>query len=126
MDLLRKLFGSKQVRSTSAEKEIQRPFKIKRSPFKTSEKEFEVLKIEYRWDKYTRKLIQEPEWFHFKYYNTLEAAQDAVRDFRNSWYDKVYRDYPAMTIGVENEKKYPHIRPTITINRYKVARRDDI
>ena len=126
MNLFRKLFGPKVRPQSLTPIENSNQTKIKRSPFKTSEKEFEVLMIQYRWDKYTRKLIQEPEWFHFKYYNTLEAAQDAVRDFRNSWYDKAYRDYPAMTIGVENEKKYPHIRPTITINRYKAARRDDI
>ena len=82
--------------------------------------------ITYRWDKYARKLINEPKWSHYKYYKTLTSALDAVRDYRNSWSDKVYYDYPAMTIGIENEKKYPQFKPTIMIRRYKVARRDDL
>ena len=90
------------------------------------EKEFEVLRITYSWDKYTRKLSNEPKWHHYKYYKTLNSALDAVRDFRNSWYDKAYYDYPALCGGIEQEQKYPHIKPTITIHRYKVARRDDL
>ena len=98
---------------------------IYRSSNDKSTKEFEVLRITYQWDKYGRKLSSEPYWHHYKYYKTLNSALDAVRDFRNSWYDKVYYDYPAMTTGIENEKEYPHITPTITIHRYKAARRDD-
>lgn len=126
MNLFRKLFGPKVRPQSLTPIENSNQTKIKRSSFKTSKKEFEVLNIEYKWDKYTKELLQEPIWKHLKYYTTLEAAQDAVRDFRNSWYDKAYRDYPALAGGVENEKKYPHIRPTITINRYKATRRDDI
>ena len=79
---------------------------IRRASYDQSTKEFEVLRITYRWDKYGRKLSNEPKWHHYKYYKTLNSALDAVRDFRNSWYDKVYYDYPAMTTGIENEKEY--------------------
>jgi hypothetical protein len=91
--------------------------------YDNSTKEFEVLQITYRWDKYTRKLINDPRWKHYKYYKTLKSALDAVKDFRKSIYDKIYYDYPAMGGGIENEKKYPNIKPNITINRYKAIKR---
>lgn len=102
------------------------PAVIRRASYDQSTKEFEVLRITYRWDKYTRKLSNEPKWHHYKYYKTLNSALDAVKDFRNSWYDKAYYDYPALGKGIENEEKYPHLKPTITIHRYKAVRRDDL
>lgn len=97
----------------------------RRPTYDKSTKEFEVLIITYRWDKYTRKLKNEPIWQHYRYYKTLNAALDAVKDFRNSSSDKAYYDYPALGGGIEHEKKYPHIRPTITINRYKAISRNN-
>lgn len=83
-----------------------------------STKEYEVLAIEYKYDKYSRKLRFKPKWSHLKYYKTLESALDAVKDFRKSKYDEYYYDYP------HNEKEYPHLKPTITIKRYKVIKRE--
>lgn len=91
-----------------------------------STKQFEILRITYVWDKYSRKLKNNPTWHHWKYYTTLKSALDAVRDFRNSLHDKIYYDYPAMGGGVENEQKYSHIKPIITICRYKVIFRDEL
>jgi hypothetical protein len=88
-------------------------------------KKFEVLRKSYRWDKYSRNLINEPKWYHYKYYKTLDSAMDAVKDFRNSLYDKAYYDYPAMHGGIEQENEYPKIKPTITIHRYKVDKRKE-
>ena len=106
--------------------QFRQPAVIRRASYDQSTKEFEVLRITYRWDKYTRKLSNEPKWHHYKYYKTLNSALDAVKDFRNSWYDKAYYDYPALGGGIEHEQKYPHLKPTITIHRYKAVRRDDL
>ena len=106
--------------------QFRQPAVIRRASYDQSTKEFEVLRITYSWDKYTRKLSNEPKWHHYKYYKTLNSALDAVRDFRNSWYDKAYYDYPALGGGIEHEQKYPHLKPTITIHRYKAVRRDDL
>ena len=100
--------------------------KITRASYDTSTKEFEVIRITYSWYKYTRKLMHKPAWEHYRYYKTISAALDAIKEFRNSWYDKVFYDYPAMLTGIENEKRYPHIKPTLTIYRYKAVRRDDL
>ena len=97
---------------------------MKRPHWDTSTKEFEVLRRTYVWHKYTRKLMYNEGWQHHKYYKTMRAALDAVRDFRNSWYDKRYYDYPAMGGGKEAEEAYPDIEPRITIYRYKAVRRD--
>ncbi len=101
----------------------KKPAVIRRASYDQSTKEFEVLIITYRWDKYSRKLINEPKWHHYKYYKTLNSALDAARDIRSNWY---YKDYPAMNGGIEQEQKYPHIKPTIVMHRYKAARRDDM
>ncbi len=93
-----------------------------RPKYDNSTKEFEVLYKHYVFDKYTRKLDKEYPWRHYRYYKTLQSAKDAIRDFRNSISDKLHRDYPAMG-NVENEKKYPHIKPVINIKRYKIIRR---
>ena len=106
--------------------QFRQPAVIRRASYDQSTKEFEVLRITYSWDKYTRKLSNEPKWHHYKYYKTLNTALDAVKDFRNSWYDKAYYDYPALGGGIEHEQKYPHLKPTITIHRYKAVRRDDL
>lgn len=73
----------------------------------TSSKPYEVQRAEYVFDKESRKLINIPQWHHFKYYNSEETANDAVRDFRNSRYDKRFKD--------DKEK--------ITIARYRVSER---
>jgi hypothetical protein len=89
-------------------------------------KEFQVQRKSYQFDKITRTLKNNPEWKHVKYYKSMEAAKDAVRGFRNSIYEKVYYDYPAMLSGEENEKKYPKLTPRITINRYRAVKRNDL
>lgn len=66
-------------------------------------KEFEILHIHYVFDKYTRLLINFPQWKHRKYYKTHNSAMNAIIDLRNSWYNKTYYDYPAMG------KKFFHI-----------------
>lgn len=124
MNFIQKLFRSKNVDEPTT-LALNKPAVIRRASYDHSTKEFEVLRITYRWDKYGRKLSNKPNWHHYRYYKTLNSALNAVRDFRNSWYDKVYRDYPAMDVGIENEQKYPHIKPTITIRRYKAVRRDE-
>lgn len=124
MNLIQKLFRSKNV-DEPINSALNKPAVIRRASYDNSDKDFEVLQITYRYDKYSRRLINEPKWHHYKYYKTLNSALDAVLDFRNSWSDKAYYDYPAMFGGIEQEKKYPHIKPTITIHRYKAVRRDD-
>ncbi len=100
------------------------PQPIRRAEYDKSTKSFEVLRITYTWDKYKRELLYgDNNWKHYRYYNTMEGALDAVKNFRNN---NSYWDYPAMSTGVQNEIKYPHIRPTITIYRYKAVLRDDI
>lgn len=94
-----------------------------RAKYDFSTKPIEVLCKEYRFDKYIRKIKNKPEWRHYKYYQTIEGANDACKAFRNSLFDKVYRDYPSMG-NIENEAKYPHIKPTITVKRYMVIERD--
>lgn len=96
--------------------------KIFRKSYDHSTKEYEVLRKTYRWDKYTRQISNLPHWRHYRYYKTLESAYDAIRDIRDGFYDKAYYDYP----GAHNEERFPHIKPTITIHRYKVSKRDDL
>lgn len=83
-----------------------------------STKEFEIQRISYSWSKYDRKLTNEPIWRHYRYYKTINGAEDAIIAFRQSSLDRAYYDYP----GESLENKYPQIRPTITINRYKISR----
>ena len=83
--------------------------------YDTSTKQYEIQYKEYVYTKYTRKLNFKPKWRHLKYYKTLEGASDAILEIRK----RGVRDYP----GTELESKYPHIRPSITINRYKVVER---
>jgi hypothetical protein len=90
--------------------------------YDTSTKEFEVQRIQYKYDKYTRKRLGVPKWKHFKYYRSLQGATDALRDLRRSFYDAAYYDYPAMGNPLD-EALYPHIKPTITINRYRAIKR---
>ena len=85
-----------------------RPFR--RPLYDKSEKEFEVLRIDYTFDKNSRKLICKAYWYHHRYYRTLRSALDAVRDFRNSWYDKVLYDIDPKAL---------------IIRRYKAVRRHD-
>ena len=102
---------------------MQQHYVSGRAKFDFSKKPFEILCKSYRFDKYTRQLMNTPEWLHNKYYKKLEGAEDAIKAFRNSWYDMVYRDYPSMG-NIENEAKYPHIKPTITVKRYMIIERD--
>jgi hypothetical protein len=53
---------------------LNKPAVIHRASYDKSTKEFEVLRITYRWDKYGRKLSNEPKWHHYKYYKTLNSA----------------------------------------------------
>jgi len=94
-----------------------------RAKYDFSTKPFEILCKSYRFDKYTRQLKNAPEWQHYKYYKKLEGADDAIKAFRNSWYDIVYRDYPSMG-NIENEATYAHIKPTITVKRYMIIKRN--
>lgn len=96
---------------------------IKRNHWDKSKKEFEVLVIEYTFEKYTRVLRFEPKWRHYRYYKTLEAAEMALMVFRKK---DSYCDYPSFGRGKEVEGQYPNIKPTINISRFKACRRDDI
>jgi len=120
MNWIKRLFKSSVINDMPRGNNTGYPY---RNSYDFSTKEFEVLRITYSWFKYDRVLNNIPTWNHYKYYKNAAAAYDAVRDFRRSWYDKAYYDYPALNNGVENEIKYPHIKPTITIFRYKVVRR---
>lgn len=102
---------------------LQQHYVSGRAKYDFSKKPFEILCKSYRFDKYTRKLKNAPEWEHYKYYKTLEGAEDAIKAFRNSRYDMAYRDYPSMG-NIENEAKYPRIKPTITVKRYMIIERD--
>ena len=79
-------------------------------------KPFEVHTIRYSFGKYTRKLVNEPKWRRYRGYKTMEAADDAIKAKRRDILDKSYYHYP----GEEVESKYPHIKPTINIYRYKI------
>lgn len=92
---------------------------IKRASYDKSTKQFEILCKEYWWYKYERKIAEKPEWKHYRYYNTMEAAMDAIRDIRHRILDVAYRDYP----GKDLEVKYPHLKPIITIRRYRINER---
>lgn len=120
MNWFEKLFKPRKINSTTL---VNNSGYAYRNSYDFSTKEFEVLRITYRWDKYTRKLNNNPSWSHYKYYKTLSAAHNAAKAFRGNWFDKVYYDYPALSNGIANEILYPHIKPTITIHRYKVVRR---
>lgn len=82
-------------------------------------KPFQILCKEYKFDKYTRILKNDPKWIRYRSYKTEQAANDAIKDIRNSISDKVYYDYPSMG-NPENEALYPNIKPRITIKRYKI------
>lgn len=96
-----------------------------RKKYDTSTKEYELQVRQYRFDKYERKYNGDSysgsQWIHQKYYKTLQGAQDAIKHFRS--YKSPYYDYPAMG-NPENEKKYPHIKPTITAIRYRIIKRE--
>lgn len=85
-----------------------------------STKEYEVLMIHYKFDKYRRVLINSPKWVHYKYYKTIDSCLDALKDLRTSIYDGAYYNYPS----IEQEKKYFNIKPSINIKRYKFIKRD--
>lgn len=87
--------------------------------------QYQVEKITYKWNKYTREIRNRQKWKVYRKYKTLQAAQNALKDLRNSPYDKLLYDYPAMDKEIENEKKYPYILPTITINRYKITEHEN-
>lgn len=92
--------------------------KIFRANYDQSNKEFEVLRKQYRFDPYLRKLIKESEWSHYKYYKTLNSALEGCNRIRKSnskidW-DESY------------EIEFPHIKPRIIIYRFKAVRRDDL
>jgi hypothetical protein len=84
--------------------------------YDTSTKPYEILRIEYVFDKYTRKLFYgNGQWPHFKYYKTAQGAQDAITAFRQ----RARWDTP----GAANESKYPDIKPRIYLYRYKMIKR---
>lgn len=95
-----------------------------RPNYDTSTKPFEIQEIQYRFDKYKRVLLSPPVWRHCAYYNSELSAKDAIRDIRNGWGYEAYRDYPAMGGGVEAEKQFPHITPSINIYRFRIIKRD--
>ncbi len=90
-----------------------------RPKYDVSKREYEILSKTYRYDKYTRILREKPSWRHCSYYKTEQGAIDALHDLRRSWLDRAYYDYP----GTEYENTYSHIKPTISINRYKAVKR---
>lgn len=87
---------------------------------KAINKSYEILKQEFRFDKYKRQLLNEPQWKHYKFYKTERAAEMALKDIRVGF--NCYFDYPSMG-NLANEIIYPHIKPTITITRYRVSKR---
>jgi outer membrane protein assembly factor BamD (BamD/ComL family) len=92
--------------------------KIFRAHYDQSNKEFEVLRKEYIFDPYSRKMRYETKWQHYKYYKTLNSALEGCDYYRKfdtkiNW-DKSY------------ENDFPHINPRIIIYRFKAVRRDDI
>ena len=91
-----------------------------RPSYDKSTKPYEVQRKHYRFFKYGRNLSYPANWVHCKYYETLESAEAALKDFRRSGLDRAYRDYPW------NEKDFPHITPTINIYRYRAVKRDEV
>ncbi len=86
----------------------------------TSTKPYEVQIICYRWGKYSKQLVNLPQWKHYRYYNTHQGASDALRDLRRSPYHNKRVDYP----GSNSEARFPHIKPTLSLYRFKVIKRD--
>lgn len=84
-----------------------------------STKEYEVFQKRYVWDKYSRVIRNKPQWLHYKYYDTLEAAMQGAKDLRRSPYHRSVQDYP----GITREAEYPNIVPTLTIERFKAGKR---
>lgn len=85
------------------------------------DKEYEILRKEYVFDKYQRKLMYEPYWRHYKYYKTYNSAQNAIIDIRKNY--KYPLDYPGYG-NIESEKLYPHITPQIRISRFKIIKKN--
>jgi len=83
-------------------------------------KPFEIQYKDHQFYKYERTPRRVPEWQHHKYYRTIEGATDAIRQLRENWSKGSYMDYPAMG-NIENEAKYPHLTPTITVRRYRIV-----
>lgn len=84
-----------------------------------STKPYEVFQKRYIWDKYSRVIRNNPKWVHYKYYDTLEGALQAIKDLRCNLYHNGVQDYP----GESRETEYPHIIPTLTIERFKAGKR---
>jgi hypothetical protein len=81
----------------------------------TSTKPFELLYIEYYFEKYTRKLSNRPKWKHLRFYQTEEGVKDAF----NAFQPRGYSEFP----GESFEALYPDYKPIIVITRYKWVRR---
>jgi hypothetical protein len=86
-----------------------------RKSYDFSKKPFEIVCKFYNFDKYKRILLGEPVWQHKKYYQTMEAARDAVKVFREN--------AKLENISPESEPKYPHIKPRITLMRFAIIKR---
>lgn len=83
------------------------------------DKEWEVIKITYAFEKYSRKFLWKDQ-FHWKSYFTEEACLDAVRDLRKN---STILDYPSFGKGKEEEAKYPQITPIYYIYRFYYKRK---
>lgn len=74
-----------------------------------STKQYEILEVTYYFYNDTRKLRHRPHRHHYKYYNTLRGAQDAIRDIRK--------------YGGRHSYMW-HERPSLTVNRYEIIKRE--
>lgn len=93
---------------------------LRRANYDKSKKPYEILYKDYDFDKYGRNLMKScnPLWRHYRYYDTLEAAEDAIKEFRKKGKSE--------NISQELESKYPHITPRVTFRRYAIWKRTDI
>jgi hypothetical protein len=63
-----------------------------RYKYDKSIKPFEIITKEYIFDKSSRILKRKPYWRHYRYYKTFLDAENAIKDIRNSFYDKWMKD----------------------------------
>lgn len=86
----------------------------------TSTKPYEIVYKSHAFDKNTRKFLKDfscCELSHKRYYNTIESAENALKDFRKH---RGKIDYT----GDDFLKKYPEwkYKSRITITRYKIQK----
>lgn len=85
------------------------PYKPPLRDYDKSTKQYEILEVTYYFYNDTRKLWRRPHRHHYKYYNTLRGAQDAIKDIRK---------YGGRHSYMWEERLF------LTVNRYEIIKRE--